>query len=68
MINMIKLGFIPHCSEWVYSLGDAIAAVAVSDSESNKIFVYDGLGTATPLHIFETLHTQPVIALKVYLK
>ena len=65
MINMIKLDFIPLCAEWVYSAGDAISAVAVSSQESNKIYIYDGQGTNAPLHVFEKLHTKPVIIMKV---
>lgn len=62
---MIKLNFVPLCCEWVYSPGDAIPAIAVSAQESNKIFIYDGQGTSTPLHVFEKLHTKPVVAMKV---
>lgn len=62
---MMRLGYIPQCIEWIYTLGDAILTLAVSDQESNRISIYDGLGVATPLHVFETLHTQPVVALKV---
>lgn len=65
MINMIKMDFIPLCSEWIYSPGDAISALAVSAQESNKIFIYDGQGTGKPLHVFERLHTKPVVAMKV---
>lgn len=65
MINMIKLDFVPLCIEWVYSAGDAISAVAVSSQESNKIYIYDGQGTSTPLHVFEKLHTKPVVIMKV---
>lgn len=65
MINMIKLDFVPLCAEWVYSDGDAIAAVAVSSQESNKIYIYDGQGTSTPLHVFEKLHTKSVVIMKV---
>lgn len=65
MINMIKLDFVPLCAEWVYSAGDAISAVAVSSLELNKIYIYDGQGTNTPLHVFEKLHTKPVVIMKV---
>ena len=65
MINMIKLDFVPLCTEWVYSAGDAIAAVAVSSQESNKIYIYDGQGSSMPLHVFEKLHTKPVVIMKV---
>ncbi|KAK2587483.1 hypothetical protein KPH14_003187 [Odynerus spinipes] len=64
MINMIKLEFVPLCAEWVYSAGDAIAAVAVSSQDSNKICIYDAQGTGTPLHVFERLHTKPVVVMK----
>lgn len=61
----MKLDYIPLCCEWIYSPGDAISAIAVSAQESNKIFIYDGQGTNTPLHVFEKLHTKPVVAMKV---
>jgi len=62
---MIKLDFVPLCTEWVYSAGDAISAVAVSSQESNKIYIYDGQGSSMPLHVFEKLHTKPVVIMKV---
>lgn len=65
---MIKLDFIPLCAEWVYSAGDATSAVAVSSQESNKIYIYDGQGTNTPLHIFEKLHIKSVVIMKVKIK
>lgn len=65
MINMIKLDFVPLSCEWIYSPGDAISALAVSAQESNRIFIYDGQGTGAPLHVFERLHTKPVVAMKV---
>lgn len=65
MINMIRLNFVPLCAEWVYSAGDAISAIAVSSQELNKIFIYDGQGTNTPLHILTKLHTKPVVIMKV---
>lgn len=65
---MIKLNFIPLCAEWVYSAGDATSAVAVSSQESNKIYIYDGQGTNTPLHIFEKLHIKSVVIMKVKIK
>lgn len=65
MINMMKFEYIPSCVEWVYSPGDAISGVAVADQDSSKIYVYDGQGTGTALHVFERLHTKPVVAMKV---
>jgi len=37
-----------------------------SDADSNKVYVYDGQGTNTHLHVFEKLHTRPVVIIKVY--
>ncbi|GAB6022344.1 Peptidylprolyl isomerase domain and WD repeat containing protein 1 [Chamberlinius hualienensis] len=64
MINMLKLEFIPYCCEWIHTPGDTIAALAVSDVQSSKIYVYDGHGTSTPLQILERLHYQPVCLIK----
>lgn len=36
-----------------------------SDADTNKVYVYDGHGTNTHLHIFEKLHTKPVVIIKV---
>lgn len=65
MINILKLNYEPSSAEWIYSDGDAIPAVAVSDQNSNKIYIYDSVGNSEPLHVFEKLHTKPVVALKV---
>ncbi|KAG4074671.1 hypothetical protein HA402_004542 [Bradysia odoriphaga] len=64
MINMIKLDYIPMCAEWIHSAGDAIASIAVSDHDSAKIYIYDGQGTSTPLHVLEKLHTKPVCMIR----
>ncbi|XP_071454294.1 peptidylprolyl isomerase domain and WD repeat-containing protein 1 [Hetaerina americana] len=64
MINMMKLDYIPRCAEWIHCPGDAISAVAVSDADSSKIYVYDGQGANVPLHVFEKLHTKPVVIMK----
>nr|CAD7264169.1 unnamed protein product [Timema shepardi] len=36
----------------------------VSDADSNKVYVYDGQGTNVPIHVFERLHTKPVVIIK----
>ncbi|KAL1116132.1 hypothetical protein AAG570_005627 [Ranatra chinensis] len=64
MINLMKLPYAPQCAEWIYNKNDIISSLAVSDSHSGKIYVYDGKGTNTPLHIFERLHTQPVAIIR----
>lgn len=44
MINMIHLGFLPRDVCWMYKKGQAELLLAVSDKDSNQIFVYDGKG------------------------
>ncbi|KAJ8523183.1 hypothetical protein ONZ45_g325 [Pleurotus djamor] len=63
MINMIKLGFTPRSCCWVHRRGQAQALLAVSDSQSGVIKIYDGRGTDTPLMTAETLHRFPVSVL-----
>lgn len=60
MINMLKLGFHPGQSEWIYNPGDAISTVACSEKSTGKIFVYDGRGSNEPLHIFDKMHSSPL--------
>ncbi|XP_055546746.1 peptidylprolyl isomerase domain and WD repeat-containing protein 1 [Wyeomyia smithii] len=64
MINMLKLDYVPYRAEWIHNTGDAIAYLAVADQDSSKLYVYDGKGTSTPLHVLEKLHTQPVVLIK----
>ena len=60
MINMMKLGYVPTSVAWVFSTGDPVAALAVSDQDTPNIFVYDSKGDETPLHVIEKLHRSPV--------
>ncbi|XP_055594558.1 peptidylprolyl isomerase domain and WD repeat-containing protein 1 [Uranotaenia lowii] len=64
MINMLKLDYVPYRAEWIHNTGDAIPYLAVADQDSNKISIYDGKGTNTPLHVLEKLHTKPVVLIK----
>ncbi|KAG0414725.1 hypothetical protein HPB47_008096 [Ixodes persulcatus] len=68
LINMMKLPYTPGRCEWVYGSGDAIAAVAVSDAESGKIYVYDGRGDEKPLHALPSLHSAPLSVLRYNVK
>ncbi|XP_037941960.1 peptidylprolyl isomerase domain and WD repeat-containing protein 1-like [Teleopsis dalmanni] len=61
MINIIRLGFIPLTTEWIHSPGDAVHSLAISDTESNKIYIYDGEGNGEILHCLDKLHSAPVI-------
>uniref|UniRef100_A0A8C5LZ60 peptidylprolyl isomerase n=1 Tax=Leptobrachium leishanense TaxID=445787 RepID=A0A8C5LZ60_9ANUR len=65
MINMLKLGYHPGQSEWIYCPGDAISAVACSEKSTGKIFVYDGRGDHKPLHTFDKLHSSPLTAIRL---
>ncbi|KAK1229891.1 Peptidyl-prolyl cis-trans isomerase cyp15 [Marasmius sp. AFHP31] len=60
MINIIKLGFTPHACCWVHGRGQAQGILAVSDSASGTIRLYDGRGTDSPLEVIESLHRFPV--------
>ncbi|KAF3849261.1 hypothetical protein F7725_015758 [Dissostichus mawsoni] len=65
MINMLKLGFHPGQSEWVYNPGDAISTIACSEKSTGKIFVYDGRGSNEPLHIFDKMHASPLSQIRL---
>uniref|UniRef100_A0A3B3DSW4 peptidylprolyl isomerase n=1 Tax=Oryzias melastigma TaxID=30732 RepID=A0A3B3DSW4_ORYME len=65
MINMLKLGFHPGQSEWIYNPGDAICTVACSEKSTGKIFVYDGRGSSEPLHVFDKLHSSPLTQIRL---
>ncbi|VDK37776.1 unnamed protein product [Gongylonema pulchrum] len=49
------------CSSPVAVLGnDVVHALAISDSESGKIFIYDGKGEDKSLHVLDKLHSKPI--------
>ncbi|XP_011311435.1 peptidylprolyl isomerase domain and WD repeat-containing protein 1 [Fopius arisanus] len=64
MINMMKFEYTPGCVEWIYTSGDAIFAIAISDRDSPNIYVYDGQATERALHVFQDLHKKPVVVMK----
>ncbi|KAK2707823.1 hypothetical protein QYM36_015492 [Artemia franciscana] len=64
MINMADLSFVPYKCEWIHKEGDALIVLAVSDSESPKIYVYDAQAMDMPLKVLEKLHMKPVTAMK----
>lgn len=64
MINMIKLGFVPLCCEWIHSHGEPIFTIAVSDKASSRILIYDGRGPSEPLRVLENIHSKPVTAMR----
>ncbi|CAG8473353.1 10592_t:CDS:10, partial [Cetraspora pellucida] len=60
MINMMKFDYVPNCICWIHKRGQAQSLVACSDHNSNKIYIYDGRGDSTPLHILPDIHSSPV--------
>lgn len=72
MINMFKLPFKPGCVEWCYSTvsmaarhKDPFPVIAVSDSESNKIYTYEGTGSnLEPLTVLDRIHMAPVARMR----
>jgi peptidylprolyl isomerase domain and WD repeat-containing protein 1 len=63
MINMIRLDFTPLTTCWIYKAGDTIPCLAVSDTDSPKISIFDAQGGNDPIHVIEKLHTKPVNAI-----
>ncbi|KAL7646060.1 UNVERIFIED_CONTAM: hypothetical protein RMT77_002961 [Armadillidium vulgare] len=64
MINMIKLDFIPLTCEWVHKSSDPEPKIAVTDTGSSKIFLFDAHQTNESIHSLDTLHTKPVTLIK----
>lgn len=64
MINMIKLDFQPQCCDWIHKAGDPISALAISESDCNAVYIFDGRGDASPLCKLEKLHSSPIILMK----
>ncbi|KAK4312296.1 hypothetical protein Pmani_016263 [Petrolisthes manimaculis] len=64
MINMIKLQFTPNTCEWMHPASDPQHTVAVSDTHTPDIYLFDGHGTSEPLHVLRSLHTKPVTIIK----
>uniref|UniRef100_A0AC35ESC5 PPIase cyclophilin-type domain-containing protein n=1 Tax=Panagrolaimus sp. PS1159 TaxID=55785 RepID=A0AC35ESC5_9BILA len=60
MINMFKYPFSPKIAAWIHLGSDLVHALAISDANSPKIFIYDGKGDNAPIHMIENLHTRPI--------
>ncbi|XP_022222723.2 peptidylprolyl isomerase domain and WD repeat-containing protein 1 isoform X2 [Drosophila obscura] len=63
MINIIRLGYTPQCTEWISAPGDAVQGLAITDAESNFIHIYDGQSGGQVLHTLEKMHAAPVVAM-----
>ncbi|XP_027205609.2 peptidylprolyl isomerase domain and WD repeat-containing protein 1 [Dermatophagoides pteronyssinus] len=71
MINMNKLEFKPGCVEWCYTtmstsgVHDPFPVIAVSDSESNRIYTFEATSTTNqPLQILDRIHISPVVRMR----
>ena len=60
MINMLRLDYVPSCSRWIHSAGDAVAELAVAEAASPNVHIYDGRGESAPLRTLSRIHTRPV--------
>lgn len=65
MINMLKMDFTPTTCEFIHSTSDPQAFIAVADSGSPKIAVFDAHGgTNEPVKVLDSLHSHPVHIVK----
>lgn len=63
MITMVKLEFVPLMCSFVHSSRQALSTLAVSDSQSSSIYLYDGrtLNIKEPLGVISKIgHASPV--------
>ncbi len=61
LLAMIQLEFAPRCICWVHTKGASLPLLAVSDSESPAVHVYDGRGDSQePIHTVKGLHRAAV--------
>ena len=44
MCNMVNLDFEPNLCQWIFKSGDAENAVAITEKDSNKVFIFNGKG------------------------
>mmetsp|Transcript_12389 Transcript_12389/g.34796 ORF Transcript_12389/g.34796 Transcript_12389/m.34796 type:complete len:620 (-) Transcript_12389:303-2162(-) len=65
LIVMLKLEFVPEAAEWIFEKGQAQLKLAISDSESPKIHVFDvSTGSNDPVACIEGSHRAPVVSMK----
>ncbi|XP_022710991.1 peptidylprolyl isomerase domain and WD repeat-containing protein 1-like [Varroa jacobsoni] len=64
LMNMLQFDYTPGHCEWVHTKGDAIRVVAVTDQNSNRILLYDGLASGGPLKVHKNLHQAPIVCLR----
>uniref|UniRef100_A0A6A7FWL0 peptidylprolyl isomerase n=1 Tax=Hirondellea gigas TaxID=1518452 RepID=A0A6A7FWL0_9CRUS len=65
MINILKLDFQPSTCEFIHSSSDPQASIAVADSKSSRILIFDAnSGDSKPIQILDSLHLHPVTLIK----
>ena len=60
MINILQLDYVPAAAAWIHRAGAAVPELAVADTATPTIHVYDGRGTSAPLRSLEKIHMKPV--------
>jgi peptidylprolyl isomerase domain and WD repeat-containing protein 1 len=60
MINILQLDYVPSAVAWIHRAGAAVPELAVADSASPTVRVYDGRGLSQPLHTLDKIHMRPV--------
>lgn len=65
MINILKFPYTPKTCCWVHEPGAGQSLLAVSDTASPIIRIYDGRGDGTPLYKLDKLHRAPVHLISV---
>lgn len=60
MINMLKLDYVPTCAQWIHRAGDAIPELAIGETATTNINIYDGRGSSTPIITLSKIHMKPV--------
>ena len=42
MINILQLNFIPARACWIFNVGDLVPEVAIAETDTNNIHIFDG--------------------------
>ncbi|KAL2608859.1 hypothetical protein R1flu_027432 [Riccia fluitans] len=64
MMAMLKLQFVPGAIEWVYKVGDAVARLAISDTASPNVHIFDARSGSSDPVISKEIHMAPVRVMK----
>jgi len=60
MINILQLNFIPARACWIFNVGDLVPEVAIAETDTNNIHVFDGKGESKALKVISDVHFKPV--------